>query len=88
MQLTLDKTTGLLQTWQVNGAALVNGGPILNFGEGPPTDDYFLHNAQPPRLKDPTVSAAAEGNSIRINVAGDAFLGNSDQPAAHELKQH
>ena len=46
-------------------------GPILNFGEGPPTDDYFLHNPQSPRLKDPTVSAAAEGNSVRINVAGE-----------------
>ena len=83
MQLTVDKSNGLVRTWQVNGATIMKDGPILNFGEGPPTDDYFLHNPQSPRLKDPTVSAAAEGNSVRINVAGDAFLGNSDQPVAH-----
>jgi beta-galactosidase len=82
MQLTVDKTTGLLQTWQVNGATVLNGGPILNFGESGPRDDHFLYSARPPRLKNPTVSAASEGKSVRINVAGDAILGNSEEPAA------
>jgi beta-galactosidase/beta-glucuronidase len=83
MQLTVDKTTGLVQTWKVNGATVMKGGPVINFGEGAPSDSYFFRNSQPPHLKNPTVSAAAEGSSVRINVAGDAVFGDAGEPVAH-----
>jgi hypothetical protein len=80
--IEVDRNTGVIKSWLVKGKQILNGGPILNLGQGYGSDEKGYYNrAQAPLLTavDATATSQADG-STKITVAGnieaDAPLGS------------
>jgi beta-galactosidase len=84
-QITFDKHSGTIQSWQVNGQSRLLGGPTLNLGEAKKAngDNDIYHADQPPVTTNAAVTATpgADGTlhvavtSTVLSGAGGSTLG-------------
>lgn len=84
-RLVVNKTTGLIQSWQGGGQTLVTSGPVLDLGEGRHNGgDHgakdFVESKQPPQLRSAAVTGTMNGSVARVSVTGDVFLAESPDP--------
>jgi beta-galactosidase len=88
--LTLDKKTGLIQSWKAGNETVVIGGPILNLGEqlvrgaggpggggGRGRGSTFVQSPQPPELRNPAITARMNGDIAHVAVTSDVYVSNS-----------
>jgi len=77
-EIVFDKHHGTIQSWRVHGKDLVNGGPILNLGEGKASGEKEFYSAKnPPVTTEAQVTALpvdADG-VVRVSVTADVRTG-------------
>jgi beta-galactosidase len=90
-ELTIDKKTGLINTWRVGDTVVLQGGPILNLGEARKNDGEFgagaripfLYSPVPPILKNAVVTSRLWGDVGQISIDSDVFLGSDTVARGH-----
>ncbi len=83
-QLIVDKVTGTVRSWTMNGVPLITGGPVLNLGQGRENHgDHgakdFVESKSDPVLKNVYVGHSAENGSARITIMGEVTLAESTE---------
>lgn len=78
-QLILDKATGLIRSWRINGQNIIIGGPILNLGElrvthGEHGAKNYIGSKQPPQLRTATVTTKLADGVAHLEVTADVYL--------------
>ena len=80
--LALNKSTGNIQAWRVNGREMLLGGPTLNLGQGKAGSEQGMYHAdQPPVTTNAQVSAQpAAGGAAQVTVSSTVLSGPGGSP--------
>ena len=71
--ILVNRNTGEISSWTVNGKQLINGGPILNIGQGYRSDEKgYFSGSLPPTISAVTAAAAVQTDgSAKITITGN-----------------
>ena len=86
-ELIVDKTSGAVTSWTIDGQKLLAGAFVLNLGvnrqperRGGEDSRNSLISKQPPQLKNAAVTAKSAGERVEIAVSSDVSLVESPAP--------